>query len=102
MGNPLANVNQESLQSASSAASNGATEITGIVRGMLNELDATEAQWAGAAKTSFVTVRSEVETQLNRLVDGLEDLAQGLTSAGAQFGDSDQQASMDIAKALDA
>ena len=67
---------------------------------MMNQLDQTSAQWAGKAAMTFEEVKTTVRTELNNLVDALEDLSGAMKSGNVQMMDADHEASSKLQGAI--
>jgi WXG100 family type VII secretion target len=86
-------VNGVDLHNAAKACDDGATSIVSTVSSMMNQLDQTSAQWKGKAALTFEEVKQTVRTELNNLVDALQDLSGAMKSGHAQMMDADHEAS---------
>lgn len=95
-------LSHEDMQVAAGACDSNAQTIISAVGSMMNVLDQTEAQWHGKAGTTFGQVKQVMRTELNNIVDALEDLSTALKSGDAQMSDADDVASGKLQSAIEA
>lgn len=88
----LIKVTSEELASTSAQLTAGSQEIDSQLTSMHNLVQSlVDADWQGAASTSFQSLYQEWNTSAANLQQSLEGIASLLASAGTAYADTEQQ-----------
>lgn len=89
------------LRTAAGKAEGVAAEITGNLKTLLTGLAPLESGFKGAAGSTYQQVQLSIEQNLVKIVDALNEVAEGVRTAGADFDVQDSDAQTLVAKTFD-
>lgn len=94
------NTQTPEMQAAAKNARDSGSEIAGGLSRLLQELEALPGGFKGAAAVEFGKAQETMRQSLNKLVDALNDVAEGIDTAGRDFDASDQDSAQEVSKAV--
>ena len=89
----------EMQAAAKKAKDNGAEIASGMAR-LMRELEALPGGFKGAAAIEFGKAQATMQASLTKIVDALNDVAEGIETAGRDFDASDQESASEVQKAV--
>jgi WXG100 family type VII secretion target len=87
------------LQKAATKADDAGGQLAKMISGLLDNLAPMESGFVGAAGMSFQQVKASVNADLVTITDALNEVAEGIRTAGRDFDVSDDEARQEVTKA---
>ena len=87
------------LMNAAGKAEDAAGQISKMMFVLLDNLEPMKQDFVGAAGDTFDSVKAAVNGDLVQITDALNDVAEGIRSAGRDFDAADAQAQQEVAQA---
>lgn len=94
------NTQTPEMQAVAKNARESGSDISGGLARLMQELEALPGGFKGAAAVEFSKVQETMRQSLVKLVDALNDVAEGIDTAGRDFDASDQASADEVSKAV--
>jgi WXG100 family type VII secretion target len=89
------------LLAASKKADDAGGQIAQMLSALLQNLEPMTAGFVGAAGGTFQKVKADINNDLVIITDALNEVAEGIRSAGRDFDVSDSEAQAEVTKAAE-
>jgi WXG100 family type VII secretion target len=87
------------LQAAAKKAEEAGGQISQMMYVLLDELEPMQTGLVGAAGTQFGKVKADINLDLINITDALNEVAEGVRTAGRDFDVADDEAHQEVTKA---
>jgi WXG100 family type VII secretion target len=94
------NTQTPEMQAAAKKAKDSGSDIASGLSRLLRELEALPGGFKGAAAVEFGKAQETMRQSLTDIVDALNDVAEGIQTAGRDFDASDQESAQEVQKAV--
>jgi WXG100 family type VII secretion target len=86
----------DQMAAFANSATNTASQLTGMLTNLLNQLSPLEGYWQGLGGSAFATTKATVQTELSKLNNALNGIAADISTAGTNYAtaDSEQQSTL--------
>ena len=86
----------DQMAAFANSATATASQLTGMLTSLLNQLSPLESYWQGMGGTAFAQTKATVQAELTRLNNALNGIASDIGTAGSNYAaaDSEQQSTI--------
>ncbi|MGA8112386.1 MAG: WXG100 family type VII secretion target [Actinocatenispora sp.] len=94
------NTETPEMQAAATKADDSGGQISGSMARLMRELEALPGGFQGEAAQMFQQAKNEMHRNLVEITDALNDMAEGIRTAGRDFDASDQESAQEVNRAV--
>ncbi|MBN1173188.1 MAG: WXG100 family type VII secretion target [Micromonosporaceae bacterium] len=86
---------------AANKADEAGGQLSQMMSALMDNLAPLQSQFVGGAGASFQTIKENIRTDLIAITDALNDVAEGVRTAGKDFDAADSEAQSEVTKAAE-